>query len=85
MGVDTLFFPHIEDNKLITIANEENRIILTHDRVLSQRKNAPVFFLEPTDTKKQLKTVIDYYKLKEHLIPFSRCIVCNLQIKGFTK
>jgi len=26
IGFDTLFFPHIEDDKLITIANEENRI-----------------------------------------------------------
>jgi len=75
MGVDTLFFPHIEDNKLITIANEENRIILSRDRLLSQRKNAPVFFLEPTDTKAQLKTLIDYYNLKKHSPFFSRCIV----------
>ena len=51
MGLDTLFFPHIEDNDLIHIANDENRIILTRDRHLSQRKNTPVLFLEPTDTK----------------------------------
>ena len=85
MGFDTLFFPHIEDNKLITIANEENRIILTRDRDLSQRKNAPTLFLEPTDTKAQLKTLIDYYDLKEHPAPFSRCIVCNTQLHVIEK
>jgi uncharacterized protein with PIN domain len=85
MGVDTLFFPHIEDNKLITIANEGNRIILTRDRLLSQRKNAPVFFLEPTDTKVQLKTLIDYYNLKEHTALFSRCIVCNTPLQIIDK
>lgn len=85
MGVDTLFFPHIEDNKLITIANEENRIILTRDRLLSQRKNAPVLFLEPTDTKAQLKTLIDYYNLKEHTALFSRCIVCNTPLQVIDK
>lgn len=85
MGVDTLFFSHIEDDKLIHIANDENRIILTRDRHLSQRKNAPVLFLEPTDTKTQLKTLIDNYRLKEHHAPFSRCIVCNTPLQVIDK
>lgn len=85
MGLDTLFFPHIEDNKLITIANEEKRIILTRDRLLSDRKNALVFFLEPTDTKAQLKTLIDYYSLKEQTALFSRCIVCNTPLQPIDK
>ena len=85
MGFDTLFFPHIDDDKLIIIANKEKRIILTRDRELSQRKNAPVLFLEPIDTKEQLKTLIKYYKLKEHPIPFSRCIVCNTPLQVIKK
>lgn len=85
MGFDTLFFPQIEDDKLIIIANEENRIILTRDRELSQRKNAPVLFLEPIDTKEQLKTLIDCYHLKEHPVPFSRCIVCNSPLRVINK
>lgn len=85
MGIDTLFFPHIEDDRLITIANEENRIILTRDRLLSQRKNAPVLFLEPTDTKTQLQTLIEHYKLKEHTALFSRCIVCNTPLQVIDK
>ena len=85
MGVDTLFFPHIEDDRLITIANKENRIILTRDRLLSQRKNAPVLFLEPTNTKTQLKTLIEHYKLKEHTDLLSRCIVCNTPLQVIDK
>lgn len=85
MGLNTLFFPHIEDDNLIVIANEENRIILTRDRELSQRKNAPVFFLEPTGTKEQLKILIDHYHLKEHPAPFSRCIVCNSPLEVIEK
>lgn len=85
MGIDTLFFTHIEDDKLIIIANNENRIILTRDRELSERKNAPALFLEPTDTKAQLKALIDSYDLKEHPAPFSRCIVCNTQLQVIEK
>jgi hypothetical protein len=85
MGVDTLYFPHIEDDNLIIMANDKNRIIITRDRELSERKNAPTLFLEPTDTKAQLKTLIDHYELKEHPAPFSRCIVCNTQLQVIEK
>ena len=85
MGVDTLFFAHIEDDELISIAKNENRIILTRDRLLSQRKNAPVFFLEPTDTKSQLRLLIDHYKLKKDTVFFSRCIVCNTTLQVIDK
>lgn len=85
MGIDTLFFPHIEDDELITIAKDDNRIILTRDRLLSQRKNAPVFFLKPTDTKSQLRLLIDHYKLKDDTAFFSRCIVCNTPLQVIDK
>jgi uncharacterized protein with PIN domain len=85
LGIDTLFFPHIEDDKLIILANEENRIILTRDRGLSERKNAPVFFLEPTDTKSQLKTLIDHFHIPKPPLPFTRCIVCNNPLQVIEK
>jgi uncharacterized protein with PIN domain len=72
-------------HELIIIANKENRIILTRDRDLSQRKNAPTLFLKPTDTETQLKTLINCYKLKEHPAPFSRCIVCNTPLQVIEK
>ena len=85
MGFNTLYFPHIEDDDLVAIAHDEDRIILTRDRELSQRKDVPVLFLEPTDTKEQLKALIDYYHLKEHHNPFSRCIVCNTPLQVVEK
>lgn len=85
MGVDTLYFPHIEDDELIIKANDEHRIILTRDRSLSLRKNTPVFFLEPTDTKTQLKILIEYYKITEYPATFSRCIVCNTPLQVIKK
>jgi uncharacterized protein with PIN domain len=85
MGVDTLYFSHIEDDDLIVMANDQDRTILTRDRSLSERKNAPVFFLEATDTKVQLKTVIQHFDLKDHHDPFSRCIVCNTPLQVVAK
>jgi len=85
MGVDTLFFSHIEDDDLVHKANQEDRIIITRDRILSERKDIPVIFLEPTDTKKQLQMLIDRYHLKEDTALFSRCIVCNTPLEVVDK
>ena len=85
MGIDTLYFPHIEDTELIKMANNEHRTILTRDHSLSQRKHAPAFFLEATDTENQLKTLINYYSLKDHPAHFRRCIVCNTPLQVIEK
>lgn len=85
MGIDTLYFPHIKDDVLLQRAKDEDRTILTRDRDLSQRKNAPVFFLEPKETQAQLKLLIDFYKIQTHPAPFSRCIVCNTPLQMIEK
>ena len=85
MGYDTLFFSHIEDDKLVELANAEHRTILTRDRELSERKNAPAFFLVPTDTQTQLKTLIEHFGLTGNSAAFSRCTVCNAPLEVIKK
>lgn len=85
MGFDTLFFSQIDDDDLITLALEQNRTILTRDRALSKRKNAPVLFLESKETRQQLQTLVSHFRLKEHPAPFSRCIVCNTPLEVVDK
>ncbi len=81
MGFDTLYFSQIDDDELIRLALEQNRIILTRDKVLSERKNIPVLFLDSMETKAQLQTLISHFRLKEHPAPFSRCIICNTPLQ----
>jgi uncharacterized protein with PIN domain len=85
MGFDTLYFPQIDDDELIRLALEQDRIILTRDKMLSQRKNVPVLFLESMETKTQLQTLISHFRLKDHPAPFSRCIVCNTPLQVVEK
>ncbi len=85
MGFDTLYFPQMEDNDLIALAIEQNRIILTRDRALSERPNIPVLFLEHKETAQQLRSLIRHYQLTEHPVPFSRCIVCNTPLQIIDK
>ena len=85
MGFDTLYFSQIDDDELVRLALEQNRIILTRDKMLSQRKNVPVLFLESMETKAQLQSLISHFRLKEHPAPFSRCIVCNTPLQVVKK
>ncbi len=77
MGFDTLYFPQIDDNDLIRLANKEGRTILTRDKELSERKKADCFLLQSIEMEKQLQEVIQVFELKKYHLDASRCIVCN--------
>jgi uncharacterized protein with PIN domain len=85
MGFDTLYFPSIDDDDLVSLATEEERIILSRDRELCARKKAPCLLLQPEDTVEQLKTVVAAYGLKTLNSPFSRCLVCNAPLQSIDK
>lgn len=85
MGFDTRYFPQIDDNDLIVMANDEGRIILSRDRELCERKKAPCHLLRPTGTEEQLKEVVRAFRLETLHLPFSRCIVCNTPLKKVDK
>jgi len=76
LGYDTLYFPHIEDSQIIDLSLKEDRIILTRDRELSQRKKANAFYLEPTQIKAQLKILFEHFGLSKSILR-SRCTICN--------
>jgi uncharacterized protein with PIN domain len=84
-GFDTLYFNSIDDDDLIVLANEEGRMILTRDRALSERGEAPCLYLEPRETRNQLEQVIVTLGLKEACRPFIRCLVCNTPLKPIAK
>ncbi len=85
VGYDTLYFSKMDDNDLIALAIESGRIILTRDKALAKRQNAPVILLEPKETRAQLKTVLNRFDLAEHPVAFSRCIVCNTPLEVVDK
>ena len=85
MGLDTLYFPQIDDNELIDLANRECRIILTRDKGLYERKKARCSLLKAVKTEKQLLEVIRRFHLKRFQAHFSRCIVCNEPLRVIEK
>jgi len=77
LGFDTLYYPGISDSRLIRIAREHYRIILTRDTRLIKVKGLKDYVLiSSSDSFKQLLEVIEALKIKEFAL-FSRCVKCN--------
>ncbi|MCG2722981.1 MAG: Mut7-C RNAse domain-containing protein [Thermodesulfovibrionales bacterium] len=77
LGFDTLYFAHISDGKLVSIAMEQERLILTRDTGLVQRKAVREHvFIHANNPADQLVEVVDALQLKD-FSHFSRCVACN--------
>jgi uncharacterized protein with PIN domain len=78
LGFDTTWSRDTADATLACIASREDRILLSRDRGLLKRKEVRRGCLVGSqDPRLQLVEVVERYGLRDHLAPFSRCMVCN--------
>ena len=84
MGFDTLYFKTIDDNDLIELANSRKRIILTRDKALHKRENAPSFYLDSINNLEQLQALQEQFYIKNNNLS-ARCIVCNTKLQTIQK
>ena len=81
-GFDTVFFKGIDDNRLVRIALDEGRILLTRDTQILKRRlvtsgRLKVILIEGEEVKAQLRQVLTTLNLTGELRPFSLCVECN--------
>lgn len=79
-GFDTLYFRSIDDNELIKIAKQQNRILITRDsRLVKSKKISDYIFITSENIIEQIKEVLSFLSASRSLIlnPFSRCVKCN--------
>jgi len=81
MGVDAEYAPKGDDRKLKEIAENENRIILTRDKELSNYENA--LYIDERDIDKILYKILDEFSL--NINPLTRCSLCNSKITAVKK
>ena len=80
LGIDTLYYPDISDSRLIRIAREQNRLILTRDtRLVKMKAVRDYLLISANDSYGQLIEVIDSLGLKD-FAPVGRCVECNGQL-----
>jgi uncharacterized protein with PIN domain len=85
LGFDTLYFNHIGDDTLVELARTQDRVILTRDRELSERRDAPCYFLNAIDTVEQMEELIDRFGLSQHAAVLTRCLLCNTPLQPIDK
>ena len=81
MGYDTLFPQENSDNELVRIALRENRVLVTRDAGIAQRRAArlgqmQVVHIVSDDLRSQLKQLVRDLGLNLDS-GFSRCVLCN--------
>ena len=87
-GFDTYYAKEgVEDQKLIEIAKEEKRILITRDKELiydAKRENLKVIDIKSRDLGEQLQKTLTKIKIdpKKYL---TRCLVCNSLIEEIEK
>lgn len=77
-GFDTLYRNNMDDPEIISIAQHQDRIVLTRDRgILANKKVKRGHFVQSIHPHEQLKEIIDAFDLSNHLNLLSRCMACN--------
>jgi uncharacterized protein with PIN domain len=85
-GFDTLYRNDYDDPTLATISANENRILLTCDRLLLMRKQVTYgYFVRARQPHQQLLEVLSRFDLHDKLKPFSRCMHCNGKTRVVSK
>lgn len=85
-GFDTLFSAFYEDREIIETARQENRIILTRDRLLLKAAGeSRGYQVKSQYHDEQLREVFERFNLKEYVNLFSRCISCNARLEEVEK
>lgn len=86
LGFDTSYHNSYTDKYIATLAEAENRIVLTRDVGLLKHKIIERgYWLRSQHPEEQLLEVIKYFGLKEYFRPLTRCLVCNSGLQQVDK
>ncbi len=89
MGYDALFDRDADDDLLLRIASEEDRILLTRDTYIMEHRvvasgEVKAFLLTSDSVWEQLKCIVQSLELNDDN-RFSRCIECNVPLHDVRK
>ncbi|MDH3304549.1 MAG: Mut7-C ubiquitin/RNAse domain-containing protein [Gammaproteobacteria bacterium] len=78
LGFDTAWERDLDDEAIVKIACDEQRIILTRDKgILKNGRVTHGYWLRNTDPIRQLEEVIRAIDLGRNIEPYTRCMECN--------
>jgi uncharacterized protein with PIN domain len=81
LGFDVLYDRTLDDNEIIRLSLEEDRVVLTRDTALAERPLAANHvFITDNDIRKQIQQVLSSFAFHELPRPLTRCSECNEQL-----
>ena len=84
LGYDTASLPEADDAELARVARAEDRVLLTRDVELTQRRGIRFLLIESEQMEEQLRQVFQASNLTAQQA-FSRCARCNMPLVQATK
>jgi uncharacterized protein with PIN domain len=86
MGFDSLYRNDFEDKEIVTLAHEQNRIILTRDRgLLKYSLVSHGYYVRSFEPQEQLREVAGRFGLCKRKHPFTICMECNGKLEPVQK
>ncbi|MBI2852235.1 MAG: Mut7-C RNAse domain-containing protein [Chloroflexi bacterium] len=90
MGYDTTVFEGEDDSRLVRIAMNEDRVILTRDTHIMRRRVAKngllkIILISSDEPELQVKQVVQAFKLDCQFQAFTLCLECNQPLQAKSK
>ncbi|MBX3617546.1 Mut7-C RNAse domain-containing protein [Nitrosomonas sp.] len=86
LGFDCLYRNDYEDNTIAEISHDQQRMLLTRDRALLQRKIITFgYFVRADIPKIQIHEVLKRFDLYSMVMPLTRCVHCNGHLEKIAK
>jgi len=89
LGHDVEYFNSVDDSKLITLAKNGNRVLLTRDQKLFQRavsRGAQAVLVDGSDEAEKLALLASRFGFKLEIdLTVSRCPKCNARLEAVSK
>lgn len=74
-----------EDTRILEIANQDGRIVITRDRELARRGGSNAILMESDDVLEQLNQLLNSGVIRpEILLRMERCSLCNTRLRPAT-
>lgn len=85
-GFDAKYRNDIQDDELVEISSNTNRILLTRDRQLLMHKAIRFgYWVRSLEPEKQVTEIVHRFGLNEFIAPFHRCLRCNTSLQPVLK
>jgi uncharacterized protein with PIN domain len=86
LGFDVLYRNDLEDAEIVDISLEQGRIALTRDRgILKHGRLTHGYCVRSPAPVEQVREVVARFDLRSRVAPFTRCTICNGEIRTVPK